>query len=166
MPCSCIVDKPTYPQNEEWGPHLWLILHTLAEKAGRQTNAITMGDEQRIWPLFIRALPATLPCPYCRDHLQTYTASHPFELPSTYHQVQAYIRKYIYDLHEDVNTRLGKKSFPFDDLQTTYTSIAPLSSATSKLESLVKKAIQMGGVSLFHWRAWLKQFLLLKAAIL
>lgn len=166
MPCNCIVDKPTYPQNEEWGPLVWLILHTLAEKAGRQTNALTLGDEQRAWPLFVKTLPPIIPCPYCREHLQAYIQQHPFALPADYYTWKEYIPQYFYDLHETVNRRLGKPSFPFASLPSRYTNTGVLASTLTRLESIQQRAIKMGGVSLFHWKAWLKQYGMLRAAIL
>ena len=166
MPCNCIVDKPTYPQNEEWGPLLWTLLHILAEKAGRQENIITRGDESRAWPLFLKTLPSALPCPFCRDHLQDYLQKNPFSLPMDYNEWKVYIPMYFYQVHESVNKRLGKPSFSFSDLSKTYSDVGQLKSVMDRLEKLVAKAIQMGGLSLFHWRAWLKHYTMLRAAIL
>ena len=164
MPCSCIVDKPTYPQNEEWGPLIWLILHTFAEKAGQQTNAITMGDEMRAWPLFVSSLSLMLPCPYCKDHFQQYLKDTPFQLPSDYMLWKTYIPEYFYQFHEDVNRRIGKPSFPQEELKK-YKDISMIKNTLPQLEIIVKRAIQMGGVSLFYWKAWLKHMAMLRAAI-
>lgn len=166
MPCSCIVDKPEYPQNEEWGPLIWLILHTLAEKAGRQTNSITMGDEVRAWPLFVKALPDAIPCPYCRDHLKEYIKTDPFDLPMDYNEWKSYIPLYFYRLHESVNLRLGKPSFPFADLNTAYKDVGRLKQTLVNVDKIQERAIKMGGVSLFHWRAWIKHLNMVRAAIL
>lgn len=165
MPCNCILDKPTYPQNEEWGPLLWWILHTLAAKAGRQTNSITQSDEQRAWPLFMKELPPIIPCPFCREHLQDYLQKNPFLLPSDYTSWKEYIPLYFYTLHESVNIRLGKPSFPFSDLQTTYKETNSFKGVLSRLDGIILRAVKMGGVSLFSWRAWLKQLHSLSASI-
>lgn len=166
MPCNCILDKPTYPQNEEWGPLVWLILHTLAEKAGRQGNPITRGDEERAWPLFVKTLPAMIPCPFCRSHLEESIKATPFALPMDYFEWKTYIPLYFYTLHESVNQRLGKPSFPSASLATTYGNGGVLVPTLTRLESIQQRAIKMGGVSLFHWKAWLKQYGMLRAAIL
>lgn len=166
MPCNCIVDKPTYPQNEEWGPLLWWILHTLAEKAGRQTNLITQGDEQRAWPLLIKELPGALPCPYCRVHCEYYLQTHPFALPQDSFEWRTYVPTYLYELHESVNQRLGKPSFPRDSLSQTYKDTGAFKEKLTRLESLVNRAVSLGGMSLFNWRAWLKQLNLLRSTIL
>lgn len=166
MPCNCIVDKPTYPQNEEWGPLLWWILHTLAEKAGRQTNPITLGDEQRAWPLLFKELPGALPCPFCRDHLQGYLSSHPFALPQDPYEWRSYVPTYVYDLHESVNRRLGKPSFQKGTLSQTYNDTSRLKDVLNRLQGYVDRAVSLGGMSLFNWRAWLKQLNMLRGAIL
>ena len=165
MPCSCIVDKPEYPQNEEWGPLLWLLLHTFAEKAGRQDNSITKGDEQRAWPLFFKELGPVIPCPYCRDHFQEYVKKNPFQLPMDYYEWRTYIPHYFYLLHESVNARLGKLSFPESDLKKTYDDTSRIKPTLDRLDKIQQRAIKMGGVSLFNWRAWLKQLNMLRAAI-
>ena len=166
MPCSCIVDKPEYPQNDEWGPLLWSILHTLAEKAGRQTNNLTLGDEQRAWPLFVKTLAPVIPCPYCRDHFQEYLTKNPFDLPMDYYEWKTYIPLYFYTLHESVNARLGKPSFPFADVSTKYKNPGTIKDTLAALEKIEQRAIKMGGVSLFYWKAWLKQLGMLRGAIL
>ena len=166
MPCSCIVDIPTYPQNEEWGPLLWLLLHTFAEKAGKQDNSITRSDEQRAWPLFVKELAPIIPCPYCREHFQQYLKANPFQPPTNYYEWRTYIPDYFYTLHESVNTRLGKPSFPKENLQTTYKDVGRLQPTLSRLDIIQQRAIKMGGVSLLAWRAWLKQMNMLRSAIL
>jgi hypothetical protein len=165
MPCSCIVDKPEYPQNEEWGPLLWLLLHTLAERAGKQENAITKGDEQRAWPLFVKTFAPIIPCPYCREHCLEYQKEHPFELPEDYSLWKTYIPQYFYLFHEAVNKRLGKPSFPPADLSTTYKDPSRIQPTLVRFETLQERAIKMGGVSLFYWKAWLKQLGMVRAAV-
>jgi hypothetical protein len=34
---------------ENWGPPVWRILHTLAEKSGELTNQIQIIDEENAW---------------------------------------------------------------------------------------------------------------------
>ncbi len=165
MPCNCILDKPQYPQNEEWGPLLWWILHTVAEKAGRQTNPITQGDEQRAWPLFLKELGPAIPCPFCRLHYDEYIKHNPFLLPANTYEWKTYVPEYFYQFHESVNNRLGKPSFPRDALSTTYKDTAAFKSKLDQLDGIVMRAVKMGGVSLFNWRAWLKQLNLLRAAM-
>ena len=162
MPCGCILDKPEYPQNNEWGPTLWNILHTMAERSGRIGNTYLQADERRAWPLFVKTLAGVIPCPYCRDHFSDYIKLHPFVLPDGYYDFHEYIRLWFYDLHEDVNKRLEKASFPFSQLATTYTNGGSVKPWCHDLEKVVMRAIKMGGVSLFAWNAWLKEVKMLR----
>ena len=164
MPCGCIVDRPTYPQNDEWGSLIWSILHTMAEQAGKQTSPLQSQDEKRAWPLFQKALIDILPCPYCREHYKEWMTANPFVLPINYSEWNGYIRAWFWTLHEHVNQSLGKPSFPFEDLTTTYKSGATLTYKFMQLEMLELRAIQMGGVSLLKWDAWKKQFRMLRSS--
>lgn len=162
MPCGCILDKPEYPQNNEWGPTLWKIIHTLAERAGKIGNVYLQADERRAWPLFLKTLVPTIPCPYCKEHLQTYVSQHPFELPAGYYDVNQYVRTWFYDLHESVNQRIEKPSFLFTELATRYANGSVVKPACHDLEKVMMRAIKMGGVSLFAWNAWLKETKMLR----
>jgi hypothetical protein len=166
MVCNCIADKPTYPQNEEWGPLLWWILHALAGKAGTQPNTLLRADEERAWPLFVKELANMLPCPYCRDHLQDYQKANPFALPKDASQWNLYVTTYFYDLHEAVNVRLGKPSFPKEELAQTYRDTKLFKEKFDALQKIEDRAIKQGGVNLFAWRAWLKQLTMLRATLL
>lgn len=166
MPCNCIVDNPTYPQTEEWGPLVWLILHSYAEKAGKQENQITKSDEQRVWPLIVKNLPPIIPCPYCREHLQQFVRENPFDLPQDYFLWRTFIPDYFYRLHESVNTRLGKPSFPKENLSSAYRDSNKIQPSLTRLIAIQRRAIHMGGVSHLAWAEWLRNLSILRAAVL
>ena len=90
--------------------------------------------------------------------------ANPFVLPINYSEWNGYIRAWFWTLHEHVNQSLGKPSFPFEDLTTTYKSGATLTYKFMQLEMLELRAIQMGGVSLLKWDAWKKQFRMLRSS--
>jgi len=138
----------------------------MAERAGRQTNAIMLADEQRAWPLFFKELPSAIPCPYCRDHFVDYQKKTPFVLPADYFEWKTYIPEYFYLLHESVNQRLGKPSFPRETLSQSYKSSAALKDTLARLDTVVMRAVKMGGMSLFNYRAWVNHLNMLRAAIL
>jgi hypothetical protein len=163
MPCGCIVDKPTYPQNDEWGSILWFILHVMAEKAGKQNNMLQTQDEQRAWPLFQKALIDIIPCPYCREHYKEWALGNPFILPA-YGEWNLYIRTWFWRLHSAVNLKLDKPIFPFEDLTSTYSNASALTYKFMQLDMLEIRAIQMGGVSLLKWNEWKKQFRMLRSS--
>jgi hypothetical protein len=162
MPCGCILDKPEYPQNNEWGPILWKIIHTLAERSGTIQNTYIQADERRAWSLFLKTLVTMIPCPYCKEHAQAYVLQHPFELPSEYYNIHEYVRTWFYNFHEAVNARIEKPSFPYAELATTYKNGSVVKSSCHDLEKINMKAIKMGGVSLLAWNAWLKEAKILR----
>lgn len=162
MGCKCVLDQPAYPQNDEWGPLLWKILHVIAEKSGKQSNIYMREDEKRAWPLFIKYFGPMIPCPFCRDHYNEWAGTHPFNLPNDYALWQDYIKRYFYDLHEMVNARLEKPSFSYDQLTATYGSEKSIKDTLRALDLLQQRAIKMGGINLFSWDNWLKPMKMLR----
>lgn len=166
MTCSrCASDTTTYPKTTEWGPILWFILHTLAEKAGKQTNEIIKGDEMRVWPLLLKTLSPIIPCDECRAHATAYLKEIPFDLPPSYPAWNFYIRTYIYTFHEAINTRLGKPSFSFSSLSETYRSSGELTQKTNELNAMMMRAMKLNGMHMGAWQTWQKHLRMLRAAM-
>ena len=163
MPCACIADNPKYPQNEEWGPITWNIFHTVAEKGGLQTDKLFQADEGRTWPLFVKSIGPMIPCPYCRDHFHEYIAANPFLLPTDPSAWNVYIRTWFYNFHEAVNQRLGKPSFPFNQLRAAYGNPKTIQANLDVLEKIQQRAMKLGGVQILSWQAWLKHLRNLRA---
>ena len=166
MTCSrCAKDDTRYPKTTEWGPIIWKILHTLAERAGKQTNEILKGDEMRTWFLFVKALAPILPCDECRGHATTYIAEHPFEPPESYNAWSLYVRTYFYTFHEAVNERLEKPSFPFSSLADTYRSSGELTKWVNDLQKLMMSAMKLNGMHMKAWQTWQNHLKMLKASM-
>jgi hypothetical protein len=164
MPCACVPNIPKYPSNEEWGPLLWGIFHILAEKSGSQTISMIQEDERRTWPLFIRSIQLIIPCPECREHFGKFLLEHPFETPKDYTLLRNYVRIWFYTLHEEVSARLGKPSFPFENLSSTYSDTTRIKTLIVDMDKIQKITIQAGVVTLGSWNNWLKHFKMLRAA--
>jgi hypothetical protein len=112
----------------EWGPHLWRILHWLAEHVGQQTSKLLQNDENEAWKRLFRVLAQVLPCAMCRGHYSSYMKSHLNldKISNTTNQVEKYelIRRWVFDLHEDVNRRREVDGgITFDTLKDTYSSM-------------------------------------------
>jgi hypothetical protein len=166
MTCSrCASDNTKYPKTSEWGPLVWKILHTLAEKAGKQTNEIMKADEMRIWPLLLKTLIPIIPCEECRDHAANYIKQVPFELPGSYPAWSLYIRTYFYTFHENVNTRLEKPSFPFSSLAETYKSTRELTKWTQDLNAMMLRAMKLNGMHMKAWQTWQNHLRMLSATM-
>jgi hypothetical protein len=166
MTCSkCARDDTTYPKTTEWGPLLWKILHTLAEKAGKQSDAMMQADEMRGWPLLLKTFVAILPCEECRNHATTYIQEHPFEAPASYPAWNLYVRTYFYTFHEEVNARLGKPSVPFSSLADTYKSTSELTRWTNELGAMMIRAMKLNGMHIKTWQTWLNHLRMLRATM-
>ena len=91
------------PQNHIWGPELWMILHSAAERIG--TSHIKLPQEElRIWAGLLSSLRHSLPCPVCKKHFTAYFSSTPVK---TFNR--EFIRNWLYNLHCQVNDRTDKK---------------------------------------------------------
>ncbi len=159
MPCSCQIPGPAYPENKEWGPFVWMILHGLAERAGQVVFDLYKNDERRAWIVFIPAIGNMLPCDQCRGHFKEWLTNNPIHSISTmpYPEIKPFLRNWFWALHENVNARLGKPSFPFHQLTATYGSVN-INYQFKLVELIEKRAIQQGGVQLQSWLTWVKHY--------
>ena len=155
MPCACKHKPLNVPDNVEWGPIFWALLHGLAEKAGTAPMPGLQGDEIRAWRGVLSFLPKTLPCDDCKSHLQDYIITNPIEVPDNFSGLHDYVKKWIYNLHEDVNMRLGKPTFLYDNLSNEYGGV-PLKNQYEVLQVVIKRAIQASAVQLLSWNNWSK----------
>jgi len=161
MPCACQVPVPNYPENADWGPIFWTILHSLAEKAGQ---ASLPADELREWPKFIKATGEVLPCDKCRDHFHAYMRTNPVQITVPYSGLKTFIKTWFWQLHNDVNTSLGKPTFAYDDLATTYNK-PNYQDLFWRLDPIMKNVIQLNGVSFMKWTKWIHTFKMLRAVL-
>ncbi len=91
------------PLNHIWGPQLWMILHSSAERIGIPKLSRLPQEESRIWTTILASLRYSLPCPQCKKHYTEYFASNPIISVDP-----TFIRSWLYNLHCQVNTRTGK----------------------------------------------------------
>ena len=154
MVCSCTVPAENYPENAEWGPLFWKILHGLAELSGVQTNKNIQNDEVRAWIILINSLHHAIPCDICRGHYSEWLK---IIKPKTlinvpYKDIRTWIRTNIWELHNIINEGNSRPLFLFEDLHMTYSSIN-ITTTWKGLQPIMKKAIRLNGV---HYLAWTK----------
>ena len=87
-----------------WGPSLWHYLHTMSFNYPVQPTA----DQKKQYREFIQSLVHVLPCKFCRMNLVKNFKT----LPLKYSDMESRdtFSRYVYRLHELINTMLGKKS--------------------------------------------------------
>ena len=87
-----------------WGPPLWHYLHTMSFNYPVKPTAA----DKRHYKNFILSLRYVLPCRYCRENLSKNLKA----LPLTDKEMRnrASFSRWVFKLHELINTMLGKKS--------------------------------------------------------
>ena len=153
MPCACRNPPINVPDNMEWGPVMWRLLHGMAEKAGSAPMVGLRGDETRAWKNILTTLGKTLPCETCRDHFASFLVSNPVNIPDNYDHVREYIRTWLFNLHNDVNSRTGKAVYLYSDLAGTYGGV-PLRSTYDVVNVLMKRSIQGAALPILSWTRW------------
>ena len=122
--------------SSEWGQAAWKFLH-IASYAMPETEYDVLGIRNAI-----THFGSLLPCEECKTHYNNYIDDN----NPTRVETQADFQKYLVDLHNDVNTRLGKKTVRLDEAEAMYSKYT---CCRTKLE---------GGI---HTRILKKVFLLL-----
>jgi hypothetical protein len=104
-----------------------------------------------------------LPCPDCREHFASWINGHPIKpfLAVPYSEKGEWIRRWLYDLHSDVNRRLSKTNLAYDELVITYRNVN-VPETLKKLDPLTLSAMKLGGASILKYKEWLKQLGMLR----
>ena len=163
--CSCNPEHVEYPQNYEWGPRVWNVLHGLSLRAGTVTIEMMKADEMRAWEKILISTGPMLPCEHCRDHYAQWLLDNPVKqlqsLPYT--EKGEWIRLWLYNLHSTVNRRLGKKNLYFSELRDRYANVN-YTEELKTLDALITRALKVGGgTSLLKYRDWLKHIQMVRS---
>ena len=163
MPCACRVPTPDYPANAAWGPILWKILHGLAERSQRSSLP---ADEVREWITFLKTTGEVLPCDECRAHYHRYSHQNPLTHFATipYSLLKTSLKTWLWQLHADIRTEYGLSVLPYSELEATYGS-ENFQDLFWRLQPIIKKSIDIKGMGLMKWVAWVKAFKMLRATM-
>ncbi len=146
-------------QNSEWGPRLWRVLHTLAERLGRQGVPLLAMDEVRAWIFLLRETGEVMPCALCRKHYKEWRKEHPLDAFLETRGgglLQQRARSWLWSLHEAVNRRREMAGVAEEDVPALYASSAGLQADVEALVKLFQQAVlerQIDGGALREWRA-------------
>lgn len=98
-----------------WGPCQWHFLHTMSFNY----PVLPTDDDKEHYRNYVLSLQYILPCKYCRINLTKNLKKLPLNIEHMENRFT--FSKYIYDLHETVNTMLGKKSgLSYNDVRERY----------------------------------------------
>ena len=103
---------------EIWGSALWFIMHIISFNYPiKPTNSNIMH-----YYSFFKNIQNILPCSVCRKHLKETYKKHP--LTAKVFKNRKSLTKYIYNLHNIINTQLNKKNIiSFDDIINFYENL-------------------------------------------
>lgn len=98
-----------------WGPPLWHTLHTISFNYPVKP---TKEDKENYYNYF-NSLKDVLPCRYCRINLKNNLKKLP--LKKSVFKNRETLSKWVYELHEEVNKMLKKKSkLSYEDVRERY----------------------------------------------
>lgn len=163
MPCACRVPWETYPEASVWGPIVWKILHGVAERVGSTSFSLYHADERRLLISLFKSLGKMIPCPTCKEHYAAYTKENDFEAPIktlSYWDLNEYVRRYVWDLHNWVNQSNNKPEFPFDQLTPIYKG-TNIRAAIKELRQPLELAIQLSGNQILAYQEFSKHLTML-----
>jgi hypothetical protein len=146
-------------QVQEWGPHIWKILHYHAEYAG---NSVMLADEIRTWTGLLRNTEGILACALCREHYRGWRAAHPIEEFVGQHKdiFHELLRKWLWDLHEYVNNEKdvpAERRLTFEQLGT-YKEIPrqEIFQSISTLKEILQRAVLHRQVNPIYPTEWFR----------
>ena len=127
------------PQNDIWGPELWMILHSAAERIG--TSHVKLPQEElRIWTGLLSSLRFSLPCPICKKHFTAYLLSTPIK---TFNR--EFIRNWLYNIHCQVNDRTEKRAeITIDQIPEIYSKPFNFSAHFRVVSEQMNRALRLG----------------------
>ena len=160
MPCACQIPVPEYPENAEWGPLLWNILHGLAQRA----QGFYPHDEPREWVKIIKLTAEMLPCDKCREHMNEFIRKNPPTVFADSPELKTSVKTWFWSLHNEVNVRNGKPEFPFDTL-SQYNTIN-LQDLLWRLDPVIKKAIQINGLGFLKYTKWIATIKMIRSMLM
>ena len=98
-----------------WGPYIWYMLHGLAEKIkDKSFHGLKNELLEHIFNICVN-----LPCPSCSTHSREYLQKIDFKKIKTKQE----LRLMLLDFHNNVNTRLRKPNFSYQQLIDKYKTV-------------------------------------------
>jgi len=98
-----------------WGPSMWHSLHTISFNYPVKP---TEEDKKDYYKFFL-SMKKVLPCKYCRLNYVKNLKAVPLTMKTM--ENRNTLSKWLYDLHEEINKMLGKKSnLTYEDVKLRY----------------------------------------------
>lgn len=144
MNAALAISELNMPLPSIWGPALWTILHSAAERVGQNVVVGIRFDEIRELELLVKSFPIALPCAICQQHSREYLRNHPINWSGqTGPDVTEKVRKWFYDFHDHVNRTKSEPttSIPYEEVSSKYNSITNLADQHKIVIDQISQAI-------------------------
>ena len=123
----------TLENNKVWGPSAWNFLHTTTFSY----PDVPSVEEQSGMEKLFDSLKYTLPCLECKNHFINEIARNPPDIRS-----KTTLTRWLVDLHNRINTRLGKPIFSYNDALKKYSNICTqCNRSKTVLQNIHKKEV-------------------------
>ena len=123
-------------QTRVWGPAGWLFLHSIAQNYPWHPNE----QQKKDYFEFFKQTGNVLPCRYCRESYQEYIKEPGTELNMIVLNNRKTLAKWLYNIHERINKKLGIKSHvTFEQVWNKYESFRSKCTKTVEPKEEVKK---------------------------
>lgn len=116
----------------QWGAVLWQSMHWIAAGCPDQPNLY----EQQGYKQYFESVALVIPCAECRNHFQHILEQLPLSPPIL--SQGAFLRQWVFEIHNAVNTRLGKPVLPWTlvDIDQRYPRYLSQEEPQEPMESL------------------------------
>lgn len=116
-----------------WGPSLWHSLHTITFNYPIKPNSV----QKKQYLEFFKSLKNILPCKYCRINYINNLKAIPLNMKTMCSRET--LSRWLYELHEEINKMLGKKSnLTYEDVRLRYEMFRSRCLDESKLKKVKK----------------------------
>ena len=142
---------------KEWGSNAWKLLHGIAERVGSNKNITMVKYEKNEIRLTLQYFGNLLPCKKCQTHYQEWFKKNSPEkfLTEFGEDLRDGMRKWVWQLHEDVNrSREVVSGILYESLPELYGSIS-LRECAIQHSSIKTKGYQLQILKPEKWKiAW------------
>ena len=103
-----------------WGPHFWFVLHLVSFHYPEKPSTA----EKETTKIFYYSIKDILPCDSCRKHYKNYLSHYPID---PHLDTRMDLIKWVIQVHNFVNTSLGKPVYTDDAVFAIYANLDPVS---------------------------------------
>jgi len=114
QPVTIPVKEPEIKPKMIWGPSIWYLFHTLAEKVKPESFSYIRKELLNN----IYAISTHLPCPVCSEHAMQYLNKINFNTITTKDE----LKNMLFIFHNEVNQRKGYPQFSIQELNEKYST--------------------------------------------